>query len=279
LTHPIRSVAVISGEDSDTTKSSTIRHAIRPALARLHGSCNYYLVERPDPTKQRVSEGETVKLTPEQMPELLLKIEKDAVREVGSVYEIGAGQSDKMLTQFGKLKGAHAAADQVVLTVRPGQKADKLAETIASYIAAGFDPKRLALTYNLVPDGATASDMWATPTFSAPIPSIGMSLVEHSRKWGYRMLKNGIPSSDSIRNLREHPKYTIGGLVGSADALKKEAAKLWSQGKDKEGDAVHGFRVMAMNAGSVIEDIDRMVQELFDLPASFTLAESSTAAA
>jgi hypothetical protein len=277
LTHPTRSVLFISGEDSDTTKSSSIRHWARPTLAKLHGSCNYYLVERPDPGKQRVSEGETMKLTPEQMPELLRNIAKDRVRKVGSVQEIGAGQSDKTLTQFGTLEGAHGSSDLVVMPVRPGQKSDKLVETIAAYVAAGFDPTKLALTYNLLEPGKTAADMWATPAFSAPIPSVGMSLVDHSKKWGYRMLQNGVPSSDAIRKLRELPQYTIGMLAGGQVDFAAEAAKLWEAGKDKDGDQVFELHVMAMGAKSVVKHIDRMVQELFGLPADFTLAEVALA--
>lgn len=273
MNHSIRAVLFISGEDSDTTKSASIRHWARPTLAKLHGSCNYYLVERPDPTKQRVSEGETMKLTPEQMPELLRYVAKDRVRKVGSVSEIGAGQSDKTLTQFGTLEGAHSSSDLVVMPVRPGQKSDKLVETIASYIAAGFDPTKLALTYNLLEPGKTAADMWATPAFSAAIPSIGMSLVDHSKRWGYRLLENGIPSSDAIRKLRELPQYTIGMLASGQVDFEAEAAKLWEAGKDAEGDKVFELHVMAMGAKSVVKHIDRMVQELFGLPASFTLAE------
>jgi hypothetical protein len=275
-------VAVISGEDSDTTKSSTIRHFIRPTLARLHsGACNYYLVERPDPGKQRVGEGETRKLTPEydQMVGMLRDISKDRVRKVGSVYEIGAGQSDKMLAMFGAIEGAYSSAELVVMPVRPGQKADKLAETIAAYISAGFDPKNLALTFNLLEPGKTASDMWATPTFSAVIPSLGMSLVDHSQKWGYRMLKNGIPSSEAIRKLRELPQYTIGMLASGQVDFEAEAAKLWEAGKDEDGDKVFELHVMAMGAKSVVKHADLMVQELFGLPTSFSLVEAALAAA
>lgn len=260
----IHNVALISGEDSDTTKSTTARHSIRPTLAALHGTCNYYLVERPDPERQRIGEGETLKLTPEQFPELLKFTAKDRVMKRASVTEIGAGQSDKSLARLAEFAGAHAAFDLTVMTIRPGQKVDKIIETIASYIALGFDPSKLALTYNLLEPGKTAADMWASHAFA--------TLAAHANKWGYRLIKNGIPSSDAIRKLRELPEFTIGSLARGDVDFEAKAAELWSKGEDKKGDDMFDLRLLAMGSTSVVSHIDRMVRELFGLDDSFTLA-------
>lgn len=251
--NPIRVIALVSGEDTDCGKSSLARHAFRPALQELYGFCDYFLIEKMD---RAISEGETQRFGPEDTPAVLTRCARARGRKESVVIEVGGGQSEEFIRSVEAYKGSENRVDQWVLPIRATQKADKIIETINRLITVGISPSKLAVVVNFVPAGRTASD----------VLSRDMSTVAaHAESYGYRILKNGIQMSQTIRDMRNLPEYTVGALGRTSRDYAAEVEVLFGKDRDDEANQLEIVANLSMGARGMIDSIDAMVNELLDI--------------
>lgn len=251
MTNPgLYTIAVVSGEDTDVGKSTLARHALRPALTKLYGECDYLLIERSD---RSISEGETERFAPDDMPTVLTRCAKARAKKRGLVLELGGGQNDAAISQIEAYKGSEGRVDQWLFPIRATQKADKVIESITRLISLGVAPEKLAIVVNFVPAGRTASDV-----IDRDMPS----LAKHATEYGYRILAHGIPSSDTIRQLRELVSYTVGAIARSTTDYSAQAEQLWAQDRDAEAEQLEKVSLLSMGAAGVVDHLELMVGEL-----------------
>lgn len=257
LNQTIRTVAVLSGEDTNCGKSSLVRHMLRPGLKSIHGACRYLLVEKEG---RDIPEGEDVCYRPEQMREIQMELAMCRAKKQGSVVvDVGGGQNTVFQAGMKEAKGSTARVDLYVLPVVPTQKVDKIIETIEELLLLGVEPDRLAVVVNRAPIGRSVNDLIADGTF-APLAS-------HSNEYGYRLITVALPNNEAIEKLRKRVSLTVESLAAGTANFKIEFERLVQAGEDDEAKQVFELEYMGGVAQSMKGHMDKCFTELFAAPA------------
>ena len=250
-----RTVAILSGEDTNVGKSTIARHMLRPGLTAVHGSCEYLLVEKMD---RDIPEGEDKRYRPEELKAISLKLAMCRAKKNGSVVvDIGGGQAPVFLAEMKQAQGSEARIDVYVLPVVATMKIDKIIETIEELLLIGVPNDKLAVVINRAPVGKTVADLVAEGTFKP--------LADHAAEYGYRVISIALPNNEAVEKLRHKVKLTVDSLAGGTADFSAEFERLVADGKDDEAADVFELEYMGGVAKSMKTHMDACFAEIFGL--------------
>jgi hypothetical protein len=251
-----RTVAILSGEDTNVGKSTIARHMLRPGLTAVHGSCDYLLVEKMD---RDIPEGEDKRYRPEELKAISLKLAMCRAKKKGAVVvDVGGGQAPVFLAEMKQAQGSEARIDVYILPVVATMKIDKIIETIEELILIGVPADKLSVVINRAPVGKTVADLVGDGTFKP--------LADHAAEYGYRLISVALPNNEAVEKLRHKVKLTVDSLAGGTADFASEFERLVAAGQDKEAEEVFELEYMGGVAKSMKVHMDACFAEVFGIP-------------
>lgn len=255
LNHIARTVAILSGEDTNVGKSTIARHMLRPGLTAVHGSCEYLLVEKID---RDIAEGEDKRYRPEELKAISLKLAMCRAKKKGAVVvDVGGGQAPAFLAEMKQAQGSEARIDVYILPVVATMKIDKIIETIEELILIGVPADKLSVVINRAPVGKTVADLVGDGTFKP--------LADHAAEYGYRLISIALPNNEAVEKLRHKVALTVDALAGGTADFNAEFERLAAAGKDDEAAEVFELEYMGGVAKSMKVHMDACFAEIFGI--------------
>lgn len=255
VTNPIRTVAILSGENTDQGKSSLSRHMLRPGMIALHGSCEYMLVEK---IGRDIPEGEDHRYRPEELKQLMLRLAMIRARKSGSaVVDVGGGQNAAFMAAVREAKGSEARFDLVLSVVTGKVKMDKVLEIHEELILTSIEPSKIVVVINRVAIGKTYDDVRADPYFA--------TLFAHAGKYGYRIITVVLPENEAIELIRKNVALTIGALAAGGDAFNAEFERLVQSGMEAEAAEVFELDYLSGVARSLTGRMEECFAKIFGI--------------
>lgn len=194
----VYNVVVLSGENTSVGKTMISREVLRPGLAELRGSCDFFQIEATD----RVLQEGAIRIGPEDLPDLFNKLVVIRARKRSSITDIGGGQAESFFKVLEKNVSARSRIDLFVLPLVPGLEETKVVSIIDKLIGYGTDPKKLVVVFNKVNgDGPNA--------LKALIKGSYPNIVKHSETAGYRISDVFIPEAKIIAEHGPTPEKTL----------------------------------------------------------------------
>jgi hypothetical protein len=256
LTNIARTVAILSGEDTNVGKSTIARHMLRPGLTAVHGSCEYLLVEKID---RDIAEGEDKRYRPEELKTISLKLAMCRAKKQGAiVLDLGGGQAPAFMDEMKQAQGSEARIDLFIHPVVATMKIDKAIETIETILLMGVPPEKLAVVVNRAPIGKTVADLVGDGTFKP--------LADHAAEYGYRLISVALPNNEAVEKLRHKVALTVDALAGGTADFNLEFERLVADGKDDEAAEVFELEYMSGVAKSMKVHMDACFAEIFGIP-------------
>lgn len=251
-----RTVAVISGEDTNVGKSTLARHMLRPGLKKIHGSCEYLLVEKMD---RDINEGEDKRYSPDELKAIMLKLAMCRSKKQGAVVvDVGGGQAPLFMAAMKEAKGSEARVDVFILPVVATQKIDKVIETIEELLLIGVPADRLCIVVNRAPIGKTVDNLVSN---NGPFAA----LATHAKSYGYRLISRALPNNEAIEKIRGKVTLTVEALASGTADLSTEFERLVSEGKDAEAEEVFELEYMGGVAASMTGHLGACFAEIFEV--------------
>ncbi|MFG6488262.1 hypothetical protein ACG04R_16365 [Roseateles sp. BYS78W] len=256
MSHIARTVAVLSGEDTNVGKSTIARHMLRPGLTAVHGSCEYLLVEKVD---RDIAEGEDKRYRPEELKAISLKLAMCRAKKKGAVVvDVGGGQASAFLAEMKQAQGSEARIDAYIVPVVATMKIDKIIETIEELILIGVPADKLSVVINRAPVGKTVADLVGDGTFKP--------LADHAAEYGYRLISIALPNNPAVERVRHKVSLTLGALADGTADLNAEFERLVAEGKDDEAADVFDLEYDGGYAKSMRVHMDSCFSEIFGIP-------------
>lgn len=194
----VYNVVVLSGENTSVGKTMISREVLRPGLAELRGSCDFFQIEAAD----RVLQEGAIRIGPEDLPDLFNKLVVIRARKRSSITDIGGGQAESFFRVLEKNVSARSRIDLFVLPLVPGLEETKVISIIDKLIRYGTDPKKLVVVFNKV-NGDRPEALKALIKSSYP------SIVAHSKASGYRISDVFVPEAKIIAEHGPTPEKTL----------------------------------------------------------------------
>lgn len=215
----IHNVVVVSGENTSVGKTTIAREVLRPGLAEIHGSCEFYQIEATD----RVLQEGAIRITPDDLPELFSKLVVIRARKQSSITDIGGGQAEHFFKVLERNISARTRIDLFVLPLVPGLEETKVLSIIEKLVKFGADPAKLVVVFNKV-NGDKDNALETLIKNSYP------HLMEHSKRVGYRISNTYIPDAKVIAEHGSTPECTLYQTSEDKTDYAAEVERLASEG-------------------------------------------------